>query len=124
MFLILTYFIDLGHYDYLHDRLNASAIEHILPLSIALKMLWETYPVIPGLLALFLFAFAFGWGLNRFVFRRLQPVSKPFRKWLKVTVFAVALLLLALGIHGKSSQYPFAGVKPIFPQTPSSPPSP
>ena len=55
-FLILMYFVDLGHYDYLHDRLNASSVEHILPLGIALRMVWETYPVVPGIILLFLFA--------------------------------------------------------------------
>src|SRR5512139_1689516 len=88
-FIILIYFFDFGHYDYLHDRLNASSLEHILPLSIALKMLWETYPVIPGIIALLLFAFAFGWGLNRFLFQRLKPVHEPFRKWRKVAISAV-----------------------------------
>ena len=78
VFLVLTYFVDLGHYDYLHDRLNASAIEHILPLAIALKMVWETYPVLLGILALFLFAIVYGWVLNRFAFRKLEQDGQTF----------------------------------------------
>jgi phosphoglycerol transferase MdoB-like AlkP superfamily enzyme len=117
-FIILMYFFDFGHYDYLHERLNASSIEHILPLSIALKMLWETYPVIPGILALLLFAFAFGWGLNRFLFQRLKPGSKPFGKRLKVAISAVALICLGIGIHGKLSQYPLRWSEAYFSTNP------
>src|SRR4030042_1139173 len=60
-FLLFSDFFDLGHYDYLHDRLNASATDHILSPAIALKMVWETYPVILGVLALFPFAIVSGW---------------------------------------------------------------
>ena len=116
--LILMYFFDLGHYDYLHDRLNASSIEHILPLSIALKMLWETYPFIPGILTLLLFALVCGWGLNRFLFRRLEPAGKPFKKRLNVAISAVALFLLAIGLHGKLSQYPLRWSEAYFSTNP------
>jgi phosphoglycerol transferase MdoB-like AlkP superfamily enzyme len=117
-FLILVYFVDLGHYDYLHDRLNASAIEHILPLAIALKMVWETYPVIPGILALFLFAVVYGWVLNRFAFKQLEKVGKPFGKWLKVTTVVVALIFYGFGIHGKLSQYPLRWSEAYFSTNP------
>jgi phosphoglycerol transferase MdoB-like AlkP superfamily enzyme len=114
VFLVLTYFVDLGHYDYLHDRLNASAIEHILPLAIALKMVWETYPVILGILGLFIFAIAYGWVLNRFAFRKLQQDGKPFGKWLKVATVTVAVMLYGLGLHGKLSQYPLRWSEAYF----------
>jgi len=117
-FLILIYFVDLGHYDYLHDRLNATSIEHILPLAIALKMVWETYPVIPGILVLFLFAFFYGWVLNRFAFRKLEPSGKPLGKWPKVATVVVTLMLYGLGIHAKLSQYPLRWSEAYFSPNP------
>src|SRR4030042_28721 len=118
VFLVLTYFVDLGHYDYLHDRLNASAIDHILSPAIALKMVWETYPVLLGILALFLFAIVYGWVLNRFAFRKLQQDGKPFEKWLKVATVSVAVMLYGLGIHGKLSQYPLRWSEAYFSTNP------
>jgi phosphoglycerol transferase MdoB-like AlkP superfamily enzyme len=117
-FLILTYFFDFGHYDYLHDRLNASAIEHILPLAIALKMVWETYPVILGVLALLLFAIVYGWVVNRFTFRKLEQDGKPFGRWLRGVTVVVAVILYGLGIHGKLSQYPLRWSEAYFSTNP------
>jgi len=118
VFLILMYFVDLGHYDYLHDRLNGSAIDHVLSPAIALQMVWETYPVILGILALCLFAVVYGWLLNRFAFRKMGQDGKPFRRWLKVATIAVALIFYGLGIHGKLSQYPLRWSEAYFSTNP------
>lgn len=118
VFLILMYFVDLGHYDYLHDRLNGSAIDHVLSPAIALQMVWETYPVILGILALCLFAVVYGWLLNRFAFRKMEQDGKPFRRWLKVATIAVALIFYGLGIHGKLSQYPLRWSEAYFSTNP------
>jgi len=118
VFLILMYFVDLGHYDYLHDRLNGSAIDHVLSTAIALQMVWETYPVILGILALCLFAVVYGWLLNRFAFRKMGQDGKPFRRWLKVATIAVALIFYGLGIHGKLSQYPLRWSEAYFSTNP------
>jgi phosphoglycerol transferase MdoB-like AlkP superfamily enzyme len=117
-FLILTYFVDIGHYDYLHDRLNASSLEHILPLTIALQMIWETYPVIPGILVLLLFAMGYGWVINRLAFRKLEQGGNPFGKWSKAAIVAIALTLYGLGIHGKLSQYPLRWSEAYFSTNP------
>jgi phosphoglycerol transferase MdoB-like AlkP superfamily enzyme len=118
VFLILMYFVDLGHYDYLHDRLNGSAIDHILSPAIALQMVWETYPVILGVLALSLFAVVYGWLLNRFAFRKMEQDSKPFGRRLKVATVVVALIFYGLGIHGKLSQYPLRWSEAYFSTNP------
>jgi phosphoglycerol transferase MdoB-like AlkP superfamily enzyme len=117
-FLILTYFVDIAHYDYLHDRLNASALEHILSPAIALQMIWETYPVIPGILALLLVAMGYGWMVNRLAFRKLGQGGKPFGKWPKAAIVAVAVILYGLGIHGKLSQYPLRWSEAYFSTNP------
>jgi len=118
VFFLLTYFVDFAHYDYLHDRLNASALDHILSPAIALQMIWETYPVIPGILALFFFAMGYGWVLNRFAFRKLEQCGKPLGKWPKVATVVVALMLYGLGIHGKLSQYPLRWSEAYFSPNP------
>jgi phosphoglycerol transferase MdoB-like AlkP superfamily enzyme len=118
VFLILVYFVDLGHYDYLHDRLNGGAIDHVLSPAIALQMVWETYPVIWGILALCLFAIFYGWLLKRFAFRKVEQDGKPFGRWLKVAIVVVALIFYGFGIHGKLSQYPLRWSEAYFSTNP------
>jgi phosphoglycerol transferase MdoB-like AlkP superfamily enzyme len=118
VFLVLMYFVDLAHYDYLHDRLNGSAIDHILSPAIALQMVWESYPVILGILALSIFAIVYGLLLNRFAFRKMLQDGKPFERWLNVVIVAVALILYGFGIHGKLSQYPLRWSEAYFSTNP------
>jgi phosphoglycerol transferase MdoB-like AlkP superfamily enzyme len=117
-FLILTYFVDLAHYDYLHDRLNARAIEHILSPVIALQFIWETYPVVPGLLVLVLLSIGYGWVVKRLAFRELEDGGHPLPKWPRVATVGVALILFGLGIHGKLSQYPLRWSEAYFSTNP------
>jgi phosphoglycerol transferase MdoB-like AlkP superfamily enzyme len=117
-FLILTYFVDLAHYDYLHDRLNASAIDHILSPVIALQFIWETYPVIPGILVLILLSIGYGWVMNRFAFRELKQGGNPRTRLLKVAAVSVALILYGFGIYGKWSRYPLRWSEAYFSTNP------
>ncbi len=117
-FLILTYFVDLAHYGYLHDRLNASAIEHILSPEIALQFIWETYPVIPGILVLVLLSVGFGWLVNRFAYREPREDVNPLTRWAKVTTISVALILYGFGIYGKWSRYPLRWSEAYFSTNP------
>jgi len=47
---LLLYFVDFGHYDWMRVRLNATFIDHLTPVGVAARVAWETYPVLPGLL--------------------------------------------------------------------------
>ena len=44
---IICYSIDLGYYAYVDTRLDASIIGLIKNFSISMKMVWESYPIIP-----------------------------------------------------------------------------
>ena len=43
---LLLYFVDFGHYAYLRVRLNASLVDHLTPVGVAVRVAWETYPVL------------------------------------------------------------------------------
>ncbi len=118
LFLVLTYFVDLAHYGYLHDRLNASAIDHVLSFSIALRFVWETYAVIPGVLLIVAVAVGYGWMVNRFAFRKLWREGRPLTAWQRVAVVCVALVLSGLGIYGKWSRYPLRWSEAYFSTNP------
>src|SRR5882672_9569181 len=57
--LLLLYVVDFGHYDWMRVRLNATFIDHLTPVGVAAHVAWETYPVLPGLLALALLTGAY-----------------------------------------------------------------
>jgi len=115
--LFLGYFVDFAHYAYFHDRLNASAIDHIIDTKIALQAIWESYPVIPGILALALLSLSFGWLVSRFAFQKLD-IGNPLKKWPKVVVVGLALIFSGFGIHGKFSQYPLRWSEAYFSTNP------
>ena len=49
---VLIYFVDLGHYDYLHRRLELSALRFTQNPMISMQMVWETYPILPTVVLL------------------------------------------------------------------------
>ncbi len=115
--LVLGYFVDLAHYAYFHERLNASAVDHILDTKTSLQAIWESYPVIPAVLALIFFSIGFGWMLKRFAFQKLNT-AHPLKKWPKVGVVVLALVLCGFGLHGKFSQYPLRWSEAYFSTNP------
>src|SRR6266702_7180564 len=56
---LLLYFVDFGHYAYARVRLNASFLDHLMPVGVAARVAWDTYPVLSCLLGLLFLAFAF-----------------------------------------------------------------
>jgi len=117
LILVLGYFVDFAHYAYFHERLNASAIDHILDTKTSLQAIWESYPVIPAVLALILFSIGFGWLVRRFALRKLDTPN-PLRKWPKVVVVGLALICYGFGLHGKLSQYPLRWSEAYFSTNP------
>jgi len=103
---LLAYFVDFGHYAYVRLRLNASLVDHLTPVSVAARVAWDTYPVLPGVLALVALTFGYVWIVRRAAQPALAPAAEPLRKWgRRAAVTALAGLYL-LGIYGKWSWYP------------------
>ncbi len=107
MLLLLLYIIDFGHYGFLHARLNAGILEHLWPPAIALQIVWESYPVIPGIGVLALAGTANWWALRRFALPELDAVatSTP-GKWRLRALAGAVLAAYFLGIWGKWSTFP------------------
>lgn len=102
IFLVFFYAIDFQHFDYLRQRLNASAINYTEDTKISLSMVWQTYPVISMLIAIVAVVFVINWLINK-SFTRISAASKIKSQQL----FSIMLfLLLAFGIWGKMSQFP------------------
>lgn len=103
---ILFYGSDYYYYDYLKQRLNASILNFAEDASISANMMWQTYPVIPIVLVLFILTFLFGYWANKRIkaLERLS-VNRQKKKQNKY-YYAAAILLLALASFGKLGQYP------------------
>ncbi|MEO5501748.1 MAG: hypothetical protein ABIR31_09935, partial [Ginsengibacter sp.] len=46
LILVFLYAFDFQHYDYLHQRLNATVLNYTGDAKISMNMIWETYPVV------------------------------------------------------------------------------
>jgi phosphoglycerol transferase MdoB-like AlkP superfamily enzyme len=103
---LLLYAVDFGHYGYVHARLNASIVEHLLPVSVAAQMAWETYPVVWGLLLTAVFAALWYALLKRFALPELDRDATPLKRWPKYGLVLALVAIYALGIFGKWSWYP------------------
>lgn len=100
-FLILTLFycIDFYHFDYLHQRLNASVLNYLQDAGISFNMMWQTYPLVKVgialLIVLVLARLMFGRILNHY----LQQES--FYKRRGVWMYVISFILLAQIVVGK-----------------------
>lgn len=101
--LVLLYFLDFGHYDYLGERLNATVFRFAGDAEISTAMLWQSYPVVwitlgwLGLSALFFGAFIY---LER---KTLPGAVIPIPRLQLVGAAVVVTLLAFVGILGRVS---------------------
>jgi len=102
----IVYAFDFGHYAYLEERLNATALRFVGNLSISAEMIWETYPVLwitSGLLVFVLCVWIFFHVLIGRGTRYMPVPGGRLMRW--VAGFVVAALVL-FGLYGKLSYYP------------------
>lgn len=103
---LFLYLVDFGFFGYVRSRLNASLLEHLQPVSIALQVAWQTYPVLQGLLLLAALSGGYYYFLRRVASRELLRESVAPGPWTRRGALAVVLGLYAMGVYGKWSWYP------------------
>lgn len=105
IFFLLTFFyiIDYFHYDYLHQRLNASAMNYMQDAGISMQMVWQTYPVIPILVGIIVLMAGAVYVFSRLiVYFQIQSPAKVRRRGIWTALFA---LLLFIGTWGSLGQF-------------------
>ena len=105
------YITDAGHYAYLQQRLNATALRFLENPLISANMVWQTYPVISGSLI-----FAFVLIITIFIFLKLankidkSESTKLYwgeKRWYQKTALAVfTIIIIFSGLMAKVSWYP------------------
>ncbi len=103
---LFLYFVDFGHYAYVRVRLNASLLEHLYPLSVALQMAWETYPVVWGVVAIGVLSAVHFYLLRRLAVPELAREAAALPRWGRGALVGGCLALAVLGLYGKWSWYP------------------
>ncbi len=102
LLVVIFYAVDFQHYDYLHQRLNASVMNYMEDAKISFSMVWQTYPVVWMLLLIGAVTILLFWAV-RIAFR--LSAHSSYLRW--QPVFSVVLfLMLASAIWGKASQFP------------------
>ena len=106
LFLIMTIFYcaDYYHYDYLHQRLNASVLNYLQDAGISMQMMWQSYPLLKiGIAVILLLALAV-FIFSRLLFTYLQKQRNQKRRG--IFFYILFFLLLGAMVFGKNSQFP------------------
>lgn len=103
--LVFLYAIDSEHYDYLHQRLNATVLNYTADAKISLTMVWETYPIV-SMLVLIVLCTVVLFGLINWWFARISKSNYTGGLMPRMFMNIFFALLLGLGIFGKINQYP------------------
>lgn len=98
--LLVLYAADFAHYAYTRARLHSGIVEHLTPADVALRMTWQSYPVVWTLLGVSLACALYAWLLSR------PRAGTPASGLRKAAQFAVLAAFGAILIWGKLSWYP------------------
>ena len=106
LFLVMVFVlaIDYYHFDYLHQRLNATVLNYVQDAGISFNMMWQSYPLLKIGLGLILIFF-----VARFIFSRLlarYQHQDSFYKRKGRLLYVIAFLLSGACVFGKIGQFP------------------
>lgn len=100
--LAFFYAVDFQHYDYLHQRLNASVLNYTQDAKISFGMVWQTYPVIKIFIAIFIAVIVLYWLINKWYKIINERRSSNYQPVFSIILF----IILVIGIFGRVGQYP------------------
>lgn len=104
LLMLFVFAIDFYHFDYLHQRLNATVLNYLQDAGISFNMMWQSYPLLKISIGLVLVFF-----LARFIFSRLlarYQQQESFYKRRGIPAYIVSFLILGGFIFGKIGQFP------------------
>ena len=106
----LVYITDAGHYAYLQQRVNATALRFMENPLISANMVWQTYPVITGSIIFVAVAAVTVWLFKRLVGRLNLDATPSYwnrKRWYHKSVLVfVTILIVFFSLMAKISWYP------------------
>ncbi len=100
------YIADFGHYAYLSQRLDSTALRFLANPLISAEMVWQSYPVLTWTLGLIVLFALVGFSLSKLILHYAALPGRPLRIRQRLAWSVAILLLVAGGIYGKVSWYP------------------
>lgn len=104
LLILFVFAIDFYHFDYLHQRLNATVLNYLQDAGISFNMMWQSYPLLKISIGL-----AFVFILARFIFGRLlarYQQQDSFYKRKGIIAYVISILIFSGFIFGKAGQFP------------------
>ncbi len=103
--ILSLYFIDIGHYDYLHKRIDVTIVRFIEDISISTEMVLESYPIFSILSAFIIVLTGLIWVFfllyKQVALQKRTVTSKKY----KVTQFITAFIIITIAAFGNISTY-------------------
>ncbi|MBI2568612.1 MAG: sulfatase-like hydrolase/transferase [Candidatus Schekmanbacteria bacterium] len=114
--IMLLYAIDFGAFGYLQTRLNTSLATLLDDPDIALGMVWQTYPVVPGLSGIVAATLLYGLAVRRLGGQRMVPgAAEPPRSRRRAAIVHACCALVLIGLaYGKLARYPLRWSEAFF----------
>ncbi|HEY8659365.1 MAG TPA: sulfatase-like hydrolase/transferase [Hanamia sp.] len=103
--LVFLYAVDFEHFDYLHQRLDASVLNYTQDAKISMNMVWETYPVFTLIFLIIIGTIIFYWLINWY-FKKINPAIYRGPIIIKILFGFLFAILLGIGVFGRINQYP------------------
>lgn len=102
----LFYITDFGNFAYLQERVDISALRYMANPLISGMMVWESYPVVWGVIGLIIFGIAYYFIVKRIMSKCMQDEFKSPAGWKTVPIIFLGIILYLFGIYGSISHYP------------------
>lgn len=116
LFLTLFYVADLGHYSYLGQRIDPSVTRFLASgeRMTNARMMWESYPVVWGLLGIVALMFLVHYSFRSIFRRYAQREGAYIRPWGFAGWVICLVLLFAGGIYGNFAWFPLRWSEAMF----------
>ncbi len=102
--MVLLLAIDFYHFDYLHQRLNATVLNYLQDAGISFNMMWQTYPLLKIGIAIILLLVLARFGFGKLLAHYQQQHS--FYKRKGVLMYIISFLIFGIFIFGRIGQFP------------------
>lgn len=106
VFIIMVFVlaVDYYHFDYLHQRLNATVLNYLQDAGISFNMMWQSYPLLKISIAIILLLILAGFGFSRLLARYQQ--REVFYKRKGRLMYVITFFIFGIFIFGKIGQFP------------------
>ena len=104
-FVVLVFYgADYYHYDYLHQRLNASVLNYLKDAGISMSMMWQSYPIFKIIIVIILLLVSSVYLFRKLLFRYQEEPLVNKKKG--IGYYILCFFILGAMIFGKFSQFP------------------